>query len=83
MVRKKPVSGPVPPLPGQPSSVQEAPATIEETEPALNGALEEGEERGRLFVKVVGMKYLDLPLPRGKCMTPLLYFETLSDSRSR
>ncbi|GKZ74017.1 Bud site selection protein bud4 [Aspergillus niger] len=66
MVRKKPVSGPVPPLPGQPSSVQEAPATIEETEPALNGALEEGEERGRLFVKVVGMKYLDLPLPRGE-----------------
>ncbi|GAA86415.1 GTP binding protein [Aspergillus luchuensis IFO 4308] len=66
MVRKKPVSGPVPPLPGQQSSVQEPPATIEETEPALNGALEEGEERGRLFVKVVGMKYLDLPLPRGE-----------------
>ncbi|GKZ24192.1 Bud site selection protein bud4 [Aspergillus brasiliensis] len=66
MVRKKPVSGPVPPLPGQQSSVQEPPATIEEAEPALNGALEEGEERGRLFVKVVGMKYLDLPLPRGE-----------------
>ncbi|PWY70464.1 GTP-binding protein [Aspergillus heteromorphus CBS 117.55] len=66
MVRKKPVAGPVPPLPGQQSSVQEPPATIEETEPALNGALEEGEERGRLFVKVVGMKYLDLPLPRGE-----------------
>ncbi|PYH95766.1 DUF1709-domain-containing protein [Aspergillus ellipticus CBS 707.79] len=66
MVRKKPVSGAVPPLPGQQSSVQEPPATIEETEPALNGTLEEGEERGRLFVKVVGMKYLDLPLPRGE-----------------
>ncbi|PWY93272.1 DUF1709-domain-containing protein [Aspergillus sclerotioniger CBS 115572] len=66
MVRKKPVTGPVPPLPGQQSSVQEPPATIEESEPALNGALEEGEERGRLFVKVVGMKYLDLPLPRGE-----------------
>ncbi|KAG2411725.1 hypothetical protein HFD88_009281 [Aspergillus terreus] len=65
-IRKKPVSGPVPPLPGQQSNVQEGPATIEETEPAVNGALEEGEERGRLFVKVVGMKYLDLPLPRGE-----------------
>ncbi|OOF89992.1 hypothetical protein ASPCADRAFT_135527 [Aspergillus carbonarius ITEM 5010] len=66
MVRKKPVTGPVPPLPGQQSSIQEPPTTIEESEPALNGALEEGEERGRLFVKVVGMKYLDLPLPRGE-----------------
>ncbi|KAE8352985.1 cell division protein anillin-domain-containing protein [Aspergillus coremiiformis] len=65
-IRKKPVPGPMPPLPGQQSNVQETPATIEETEPALNGALEEGEERGRLFVKVVGMKYLDLPLPRGE-----------------
>ncbi|PLB47114.1 putative GTP binding protein [Aspergillus steynii IBT 23096] len=65
-IRKKPVSGPAPPLPGQQSNVQETPATIEESEPALNGALEEGEERGRLFVKVVGLKYLDLPVPRGE-----------------
>ncbi|KAF7594520.1 Bud site selection protein bud4 [Aspergillus hancockii] len=65
-IRKKPVPGPVPPLPGQQSNVQEASATIEESEPALNGAFDEGEERGRLFVKVVGMKYLDLPLPRGE-----------------
>ncbi|KAF9886572.1 Bud site selection protein bud4 [Aspergillus nanangensis] len=65
-IRKKPLSGPVPPLPGQQSNVQETPTTIEENEPAVNGALEEGEERGRLFVKVVGMKYLDLPLPRGE-----------------
>ncbi|KAL4889220.1 hypothetical protein BDV59DRAFT_210496 [Aspergillus ambiguus] len=64
-IRKKPLSGPVPPLPGQQSNVQET-AAVEEPEPALNGALEEGEERGRLFVKVVGMKYLDLPLPRGE-----------------
>lgn len=70
-IRKKPVPGPVPPLPGQQSNVQENPATIEENEPALNGALDEGEERGRLFVKVVGMKYLDLPLPRGKFLMPL------------
>lgn len=63
--KKKPVPGSVPPLPGQPSNVQD-PSAAEEPEPALNEAFEDGEERGRLFVKVVGMKYLDLPLPRGK-----------------
>jgi hypothetical protein len=64
--KKKPVpgAGGVPPLPGQASNVQEAPATIEENEPAME-TFEEGEERGRLFVKVVGLKYCDLPLPRG------------------
>ncbi|KAL4978606.1 hypothetical protein BDW66DRAFT_16324 [Aspergillus desertorum] len=64
-IRKKPVGGPVPPLPGQPSIAQEPPTPIEEIEPAFN-ALEDGEERGRLFVKVVGLKYLDLPLPKGE-----------------
>lgn len=64
--KKKPVPGAVPPLPGQPSNVQDTTAAIEENEPALNEAIEDGGERGRLFVKVVGMKYLDLPLPRGK-----------------
>ncbi|KAL6234975.1 hypothetical protein BDW75DRAFT_210734 [Aspergillus navahoensis] len=64
-IRKKPVSGPVPPLPGQPSIAQEPPTPIEEIEPAFN-TLEDGEERGRLFVKVVGLKYLDLPLPKGE-----------------
>ncbi|KAJ5815575.1 hypothetical protein N7474_007352 [Penicillium riverlandense] len=65
--KKKPVpSGPAPPLPGQQSNVQEATAPLEETEPQLNEIFEEGEERGRLFVKVVGIKYLDLPLPRGE-----------------
>lgn len=65
--KKKPVpgAGGVPPLPGQPSNVQEAPATIEENEPAISESFEDGEERGRLFVKVVGLKYCDLPLPRG------------------
>ncbi|KKK17778.1 hypothetical protein AOCH_004106 [Aspergillus ochraceoroseus] len=52
--------------PVQFSNAQEPPTPIEEVDPALNGAFEEGEERGRLFVKVVGMKYLDLPLPRGE-----------------
>ncbi|KAJ5696218.1 hypothetical protein N7455_000889 [Penicillium solitum] len=66
--KKKPVPGVggVPPLPGQPSNVQEAPATIEENEPAISESFEDGEERGRLFVKVVGLKYCDLPLPRGE-----------------
>lgn len=64
--KKKPVPGAAPPLPGQHSNVQGPAAVIEENEPALDEALEDGEERGRLFVKVVGMKYLDLPLPRGK-----------------
>ncbi|CAG8235245.1 unnamed protein product [Penicillium salamii] len=65
--KKKPVPGVggVPPLPGQASAVQEAPATIEEHEPAISESFEDGEERGRLFVKVVGLKYCDLPLPRG------------------
>jgi hypothetical protein len=77
-IRKKPIAGPVPPLPGQPSNAQEPPTPVEEIEPAFNTAFEDGEERGRLFVKVVGLKYLDLPLPRGKSnlltvMIPLGY----------
>lgn len=71
--KKKPVPGSVPPLPGQQSNVQDATAVVEDAEPALNEDLEEGEERGRLFVKVVGLKYLDLPLPKGKYFTcPLI-----------
>lgn len=66
--KKKPASGPVPPLPGQASNVQEAAQAIEELENnGLNETFEEGEERGRLFVKVIGIKDLDLPLPRGEC----------------
>lgn len=66
--KKKPVpgAGDVPPLPGQHSNVREAQATTDENEALVQDSFEEGEERGRLFVKVVGIKYLDLPLPRGK-----------------
>lgn len=70
--KKKPVPGSVPPLPGHQSNVQEAPATIDENEPMISEAYEEGEERGRLFVKVVGIKYLDLPMPRGKMVEPVM-----------
>jgi len=61
--RKKPISGPMPPMPGQDSSVSGLGIVTEEdsvTEPAT----EEGGERGRLFVKVIGVKDLDLPLPK-------------------
>ena len=61
-------SGPVPPLPGMASNVSSdletagaEPDTLPEVE-----EFEDGAERGRLFVKVVGVKDLDLPLPRGK-----------------
>ena len=64
--KKKPVPGAVPPLPGQQSNVQEAQAPLEENEPSAQD-YEDGEERGRLFVKVVGIKYMDMPLPRGEC----------------
>lgn len=63
--KKKPVAGAVPPLPGQPSNVQEAQTNVEESEAFTNDVYEDGEERGRLFVKVVGIKYMDIPLPRG------------------
>ncbi|KAH8696010.1 putative GTP binding protein [Talaromyces proteolyticus] len=63
-IKKKPVPGTVPPLPGMPSNVQDIQHAVEEPEsPAL---VEDGQERGRLFVKVVGVRDLDLPLPRGE-----------------
>lgn len=48
-----------PPLPGQESV---ALGVVSEDQAADDGP--EGAERGRLFVKVVGVKSLDLPLPR-------------------
>jgi hypothetical protein len=65
--RKKVADGPAPPLPGQASNVQDALGAVQEDELAEEEAeeFEDGTERGRLFVKVVGLKDLDLPLPRG------------------
>ncbi|KAF2751440.1 DUF1709-domain-containing protein [Sporormia fimetaria CBS 119925] len=54
-------SGPAPPLPGQESAVAGGLDSVEE---ANGEELEDGTERGRLFVKVVGVKDLDLPLPK-------------------
>lgn len=66
--RKKTTSETAPPLPGQESSVQ--PHTTE-SEAADDEAGEGDNERGRVFVKVVGVRNLDLPLPRGEytCVT--------------
>ncbi|KAI7972584.1 hypothetical protein EIK77_009047 [Talaromyces pinophilus] len=62
-IKKKPVPGAVPPLPGMPSNVQDVQQSIEEVETEQP---EDDQERGRLFVKVVGVRDLDLPLPKGK-----------------
>lgn len=63
---KAPSSGPLPPLPGQQSNVSSGLDSVNENE-AMQDAEEMGEdgERGRLFVKVVRVKDLDLPLPKG------------------
>jgi hypothetical protein len=60
--RKKPVPGPVPPMPGQESNATGLGMVTEE--PSLDVSSEEAGERGRLFVKVIGVKDLDLPLPK-------------------
>lgn len=62
-IKKKPVPGAVPPLPGMPSNVQDVQQSIEEVETEQP---EDDQERGRLFVKVVGVRDLDLPLPKSK-----------------
>jgi hypothetical protein len=62
--RRVPTStGPVPPLPGQESAVSSGLDAVDEQG---DEEFEDGEERGRVFVKVVGVKDLDLPLPKSK-----------------
>lgn len=65
--KRKPVEGSVPPLPGQLSNVGDLGAVAED-ELAEEEAeeFEDGVERGRLFVKVVGVKDLQLPFPQRK-----------------
>lgn len=64
---KAPSNGPAPPLPGQQSNVASSLDSVTEDE-AMQNVDEIGEdgERGRLFVKVVRVKDLDLPLPKGR-----------------
>ncbi|KAK8152759.1 cell division protein anillin-domain-containing protein, partial [Phyllosticta citribraziliensis] len=57
--RPKSAAGPMPPLPGQESAVNSGDMSmIDESE--------ENMEKGRLFVKVVGVKDLEMPLPRNE-----------------
>lgn len=64
--------GPAPPLPGQESNATTTTMDplLEEDGPEL--ATEECGERGRLFVKVMGAKDLELPLPKSKSFVPQL-----------
>lgn len=65
--QKNLLSGPVPPLPGQASNVATSLDSVAEDQTMLNAEDgEDGSERGCLFVKVLRVKDLDLPLPRGK-----------------
>ncbi|OAP58434.1 hypothetical protein AYL99_07524 [Fonsecaea erecta] len=62
--KRKPVEGPVPPLPGQASNAQESLDAVAEDEIGEEEEWEDGAERGRLFVKVVGVKDLQMPFPQ-------------------
>jgi len=62
--RKKTPQGPMPPMPGHESNVHGLGALAEESMP--EPTIDETGERGRLFVKVMGVKDLDLPLPKSK-----------------
>ena len=68
--RKKAVGGAVPPLPGHISAVQDGLGAVHEDEIVEDEPqdFDENAERGRLFVKVVGVKDLDLPISRGVCI---------------
>ena len=67
-IKRKALEGPAPPLPGQMSNVKEALGQVAEDDLAEEEAedVEDGAERGRLFVKVIGVKDLQLPFPKSK-----------------
>ncbi|CAA9963387.1 PH multi-domain protein [Pyrenophora teres f. maculata] len=62
--RQRMSEGPAPPLPGQESAVGANLDSVAEKGNDDDDVFEDGEERGRVFVKVVGVKDLDLPLPK-------------------
>lgn len=64
--QKKPSLGAAPPLPGQQSNVVSGLDSVAEDYASLHSEEgDEGGERGILFVKVIRVKDLDLPLPKG------------------
>lgn len=69
-------SGPAPPLPGQPSALGVVNEDFAAGTSSLEDDVGEGVERGRLFVKVAGVKDLDLPMPRND----RLYFQLTLDN---
>jgi len=70
--QKKTIGGSAPPLPGQASNVASGLNSVAEDQGPLNeDEFEDGAERGCLFVKVLRVKDLDLPLPKGK--SPMRY----------
>lgn len=69
-------SGPAPPMPGQQSNATTLRGVVEEDDQAEQAPPESG-ERGRLFVKVMGVKDLDLPIPKSKSPS-LPWFRTVS-----
>lgn len=81
--RKKVLGTAVPPLPGQASVMQDALVAVHEDEAAEEEIqdFEEDAERGRLFVKVIGVKDLELPLLRGISLQRGLLFPYLPGSR--
>lgn len=64
--QKKPSLGAAPPLPGQHSNVASGLDSVAEDHVSLDSEEgDEGGEKGILFVKVIRVKDLDLPLPKG------------------
>lgn len=90
-LRQRPeTSGPAPPLPGQESNAKTVSQAAEKALPQVveedinaDIATPESGERGRLFVKVMGVKDLDLPIPKSKS-TPIVCKNQLTrvDERS-
>ncbi|KAM3416880.1 hypothetical protein BST61_g8468 [Cercospora zeina] len=69
-------NGPAPPLPGQASVLGVVNEDFAAGTSSLEDDVGEGIERGRLFVKVAGVKELDLPMPKND----RLYFQLTLDN---
>lgn len=64
-IRKRPAPGAVPPMPGRESNTT-AMDPVAEEDATADATAEDSGERGRLFVKVLGVKDLDLPIPKSE-----------------